>query len=196
MLKYYLDITLQHSHEINQYFILQKVFQQLHLGFVEAQNVDGVVPIGLSFPNYHNKELDTKLCKLRLLATDENILEKFNVKHLLARFSDYVHMTGIRPVPSQVYGYAIYHRQQSKSASAYRRLVQRMSEREGITMLEAEAKITSFKQQELKVPYINVYSASSEQRFRLFIVRREAEASSYSGFNSYGLSNTSTVPEF
>ena len=192
-MKAYLDITLQHSHEINQYFVLQKVFQQLHLGFVEMQDNNGVVPIGLSFPEYLLKGLGSKL---RLLSVDENILEKFNAKQRLARFSDYVHLTSIRAVPAQASRYAIYQRQQPKSASAFRRLVRRMSERESISLDEADARIVNFKQQKLKTPYINICSASSGQRFRLFIVKKSAETSAYNGFNSYGLSYTSTVPEF
>ena len=193
MLKAYLDITLHRNADISQYFVLQKVFQQLHLGFVEIQDGNGVMPIGLSFPEYLFKGLGSKL---RLLSVDENILEKFNAKQRLARFSDYVHLTSIRAVPAQASSYAIYQRQQPKSSSAYRRLVRRMSEREGITIAEATARITNFKEQQVDTPYINVCSTSSGQRFRLFIVKKTAEVSAYSGFNSYGLSHTSTVPEF
>ena len=195
MLKAYLDITVRRNSDVNQYFVLQKVFQQLHLVFVEMQNAEGLVPLGLSFPNYQpeDKGLGNKL---RLLSAEENILEKFNAKESLARFSDYVHLTGIRAVPARVRGYAIYQRQQPKSASALRRLARRMSEREGISVQEAEAKITGFKPPRLKVPYINVCSASSGQRFRLFIDKKVSDISVYKGFNSYGLSNTSTVPEF
>ena len=193
MLKAYLDITLQRSHEINQYFVLQKVFQQLHLGFVEMQDDNGAVPIGISFPDYQVRVLGSKL---RLLSVDGDNLEKFNPKQRLVRFSDYVHITGIRAVPTRANSYAIYQRQQPKSVSHYRRLAKRLSEREGVSIAEAEAKITNFKQQELKTPYINVCSASSGQRFRLFIIKKVSEVSAYSGFNSYGLSYTSTVPEF
>ena len=194
MLKHYLDITLQHSHEINQYFVLQKVFQQLHLGFVETQDANGVVPIGISFPNYHDKEKWGS--KLRLLSTAESVLEKFNTKGRLARFSDYVHITGIRAVPERANSYALYQRQQPKTASDLRRLVKRLAKRENITIAAAEARMASVKMKLVKTPYINVCSASSGQRFRLFIMKKEAEASVSNGFNSYGLSKTSTVPEF
>lgn len=193
MLKAYLDVTLRRNREISQYFVLQKIFQQLHLGFVEMQNAEGVVPLGLSFPEYQFKGLGSKL---RLLSAEESVLEKFNAKRRLARFSDYVHLTGIRAVPARVRSYAIYQRQQPKSMPAFRRIVRRMSEREDISLQEAEAKITSFKTQLLKTPYINVCSASSRQRFRLFIVKKMSDTSIYKGFSSYGLSNTSTVPEF
>lgn len=195
MLKAYLDITVRRNSDVSQYFVLQKIFQQLHLSLVEMQNAEGLVPLGLSFPNYQleDKGLGNKL---RLLSVEENILAKFNAKEKLARFSDYVHLTGVRAVPARVSGYAIYQRQQPKSASALRRLARRMSEREGIPIQEAEAKITSFKLQLIKVPYINVCSASSGQRFRLFIAKKMSDTSVYKGFSSYGLSNTSTVPEF
>ena len=192
-MKAYLDITVLHSHEINQYFILQKVFQQLHLGFVEMQDDKGNVPIGISFPAYHAKGLGSKL---RLLAVDDSVLEKFNAKQRLAKFSDYVHITGVRAVPERASSYAIYQRQQPRSASQFRRLVKRMSEREGVSIEEAEARITNFKQQQMRLPYINIYSVSSRQRFKLFIAKKATETSVYNGFSSYGLSNTSTVPEF
>lgn len=194
MLKAYLDITVRRNSDVNQYFVLQKIFQQLHLSFVEMQDAEGLVPLGLSFPEYECQQgLGNKL---RLLSVEESVLEKFNAKESLARFSDYVHLTSIRAVPARVKGYATYQRQQSKSASALRRITRRMSKREGISIQEAEAKITSFKAPRLKVPYINVCSASSGQRFRLFIAKKVSDTSIYKGFSSYGLSNTSTVPEF
>lgn len=192
-MKSYLDITLRHNCDINLYFVLQKVFQHLHLGFVKIQDTHGVIPIGISFPEYKPTLLGSKL---RLLSAEESVLEKFDAKGQLARFDDYIHVTGIRAVPSRTNSYVIYQRQQPKSASAFRRLVRRMSEREGISAAEAEARITGFKEQRVDTPYINVRSASSGQCFRLFILKKKAEVAIYDGFSSYGLSCTSTVPEF
>lgn len=192
-MKSYIEITLLPSADISRNFLWEKVFQQIHLGLVEMKTANGTVPIGISFPEY-NTERHALGSKMRLFAVDKPVLEKLNVPKCLRRFNDYVHLTRIRPVPGHVSAYASYIRQQSKSSK--QRLARRKAKREGIEFEQALKLLEGFQEQQLKNPFITMTSQSSGRRFRLFILKKKTEQSIDKGFSSYGLSPSSTVPEF
>jgi CRISPR-associated endonuclease Csy4 len=192
-MKYYIEISLLPSADINLNFLWEKVFQQVHLGLVEMKTSNGAVPIGISFPEY-NAERHELGRKMRLFAADKLVLETLNAPKWLRRFNDYVHLTRIRPVPDHVSAYASYTRQQSKSSK--QRLARRKAKREGIELEQALKLLEDFQEQQLKNPFITMTSQSSGRRFHLFILKKEIEQPIDKGFSSYGLSPSSTVPEF
>lgn len=112
-MRWYIDITLLPGPEIPLYFLWQKVYQQLHLAFVENQE-NGKVRVGVAFPEYDIEKLHLGN-KLRLLATDKSDLEKLNLELALARLTDYVHITGMPAVPEKIEGFAFFKRIQLKS---------------------------------------------------------------------------------
>ena len=214
-MKYYIEITLLENSDINLFGLWSKLFQQIHLGLVEMQDEQGRVPIGLSFPEYVIGEKYSLLGgKLRLLAKDEATLSQFNAAKWLSRLSDYVHCTGIRPVPEKIIGYAIYQREQPKTNKE--RLARRYAKRHhvdyetalnGTVDLLADKKPANadYKMQfrycdlpkkSVSTPFIRLKSMSSEQTFCLWIKKTGVAESSGSTFSSYGLSAVSTVPEF
>ncbi len=193
-MKNYQEITLRLDTDINQYFLWKKIFQQVHLKFVELQDNNGMISIGISFPGYkYNNKIVCLGSKLRLFAPDEDILKSFNTQKMLNYFSDYIHCTSIREVPEK-YGHAIYWRQQPKSSVL--RMARRKAKREKISHKEALERLKNFNEQRIRAPYINVVSHSSKHYFRLFIVKKVVESSMIGNFNCYGLSSKSTVPEF
>ena len=130
-MNHYLEITLLPNYEINLFSLWSKTFQQIHLGLVEIQDAQKRVPIGLSFPEYKmGKKFSILGSKLRLFAADEAALTRFDVASRLSRLSDYVHCTGIRPVPSTIKGYAIYQREQPKTGRE--RLARRYAKRHNL----------------------------------------------------------------
>ena len=192
-MKYYIEITVLPSADIGHHFLWEKVFQQVHLGLVEMKTSNGTVPIGISLPEY-NTERHELGSKLRLFAADSLLLETLNASKWLERFMDYVHLTRIRPVPDHISAYACYSRQQPKSSKE--RLARRKAKREGIELEQALKLLEGYQEQQLKNPFIIMTSQSSARRFYLFILKEEAERPINQGFNSYGLSRSSTVPEF
>lgn len=194
-MKNYQEITLRPDTDINKYFLWQKVFQQVHLRFVDLKDDEGMVSIGISFPEY--KYNDKVIClgaKLRLFAPDdEGILETFNTQKILNHFSDYIHWTSIRETPNKC-SYAIYWRKQLKSNIL--RTARRKAKREGLSYDEALKKLERFNEQKTKAPYVNIKSHSSGHQFRLFIVKKTVSQAVTGKFNCYGLSSQSTVPEF
>lgn len=211
----YLEITLIPNADINRHFLWSKTFQQIHLGLVETQDAQKRVPIGLSFPEYKMGEKFGVLgSKLRLFAADEAALTRFDVARRLSRLSDYVHCTGIRPVPDAVKGYAVYQREQPKTSKE--RLARRYAKRHNMdyeaafngkvelcakhdNATEFQKVLMSYSQMPHKTittPFIRLKSLSNGNTFCLWIKKTDVENHSDGAFTTYGLSSTATVPEF
>jgi CRISPR-associated endonuclease Csy4 len=194
-MRFYLEITLLPNPEVGINFLWSKVFQQIHLGLVEMKDEQGYVPIGLSFPDYVIGEKQSLLgSKLRLFAQDETTLGQFNASQWLSRLNDYMHCTGIRPVPEKITGYATYQREQPKTNKE--RLARRYAKRHNVdydTALKCYGKMA---QQTITAPFIHLQSLSSGNEFFLWIKKTVVTEPSGMAFSSYGLSAVSTVPEF
>ncbi len=203
-MKFYVEITLSPDIEasISFNFLWQKVYQQLHLKFVEMKDEStspsppfeggSLQPIGVSFPHYDAKA-NTLGDNIRLFASDFEILERFNARQTLKKFIDYVHVTNIRNVPSNV-KYGCFQRLQLKTSNL--RLARRKAKRENI---DVESVLSNFQRvEELKMPpFVWIQSASNGEKFKLFVVYNElANDNCAAGFGTYGLSGESTVPIF
>ncbi len=214
-MNYYLEVTLLPNYETNLFSLWSKTFQQIHLGLVEIQDAQKRVPIGLSFPEYKMGEKFGILgSKLRLFAADEAALTRFDVASRLSRLSDYVHCTGIRPVPSTVKGYAVYQREQPKTGRE--RLARRYAKRHNLdyetafngkvelcakhdNAIECERMLMSYSEMPHKTittPFIRLKSLSGGNTFCLWIKKKEIENSINGIFTTYGLSSAASVPEF
>lgn len=230
-MKFYLEITLLPNPEVGIHFLWSKVYQQIHLGLVEMQDNQGRVPIGVAFPGYvqggHSRlpaSHDTRTSlyiekygvlggKLRLFAEHEATLSQFNAGHWLARLSDYVHCTSIRPVPEKLSGYATYQREQPKTNKE--RLAKRYAKRHGMdleTALHSTIDLTvkpppdaayktrfrycDMPQKSVTTPFIRLKSLSGGQTFCIWIKKTVVAEQSGAVFSRYGLSAVSTVPEF
>jgi len=185
-MKSYLEITLLPNPEVGVNFLWSKVFQQIHLGLVEMQDDQGRVPIGLSFPEYVIGDKYSLLgSKLRLFANDEAMLKQFDAVKWLARLSDYVHSTSIRPVPEKIIGYTIYQREQPKTnpERLARRYARRLAEREKRAEVDAdyETALTQYSKrhrQTINSPFIQLKSLSSDNNFCLWVKKIPVDAQS------------------
>lgn len=194
-MNHYIEITLLPNTDINLFSLWSKVFQQIHLGLVEMQDEQGRIPIGVSFPEYITGEKYSLLgSKLRLLAQDQATLDKFNAPKWLSRLSDYVHCTGIRPVPEKILGYAVYQREQAKTGNE--RLARRYAKRHDMDYDTALMRYSALTHKTLATPFIRLKSLSGDQMFCLWIKKTKVEALSGTTFSSYGLSAVAGVPEF
>lgn len=195
MINYYQELSLLPQEEINIHFLWSKVFQQIHLGLVEMQDNQKQVPIGVSFPEYVVDEKYSLLGgKCRLFAQDETTLVHFNVAKWLARLSDYVHCTSIRPVPKKLKRYAIYQRQQPKTSKE--RLARRYAVRHNVSYDEALLRYNEMAHKSITTPFIRLKSLSSDKTFCLWIRKTTVSEPSGTTYSSYGLSKKATVPEF
>ena len=193
-MKYYLDITILQSSDIDQHFLLSKVYQQIHIGLVEMKDADDKVQIGIAFPHYNvdNNRLGSKL---RLLEKDSATLEKFNANNLFSRMNDYVDITSICDVPTNIKTFACFPRIQIKSNNE--RLARRKAKRENILYEQALAALEKYPEKRTKAPFIHINSQSNGEKFYLYIDYTEHKKSNIgAGFSTYGLSKQSTVPIF
>jgi CRISPR-associated endonuclease Csy4 len=132
-MKFYLEITILPNQEIDKNFILSRLFAQIHLGLVEVARVSNNrdrSAIAVAFPEYKfNKKdkFDTAGSKIRLFAKNKQDLEAFPLKKL-ENLQDYISLSRIEEVPSNIETYSIYQRYQPKTS--YDRLAKRYLKRE------------------------------------------------------------------
>lgn len=193
-MKYYQEITLLPGPEISLNFLWSKVYQLLHPILAASADSQGRTPFGVSFPGYTMEHDRPSLGnKLRVFASDGESLEALQLKNRFQRLEDYLHIVRIpRQVPETVSGYSRYARIHQEANSAAK--ARRYSLRNGISLSEAR-KLFPPNGARLKDPYIRLNSKSTGQKMLLFIRKTESEAKDGS-FNTYGLSNVATVPEF
>ena len=192
-MKAYLDITLLPGADISQHFLWGKAYKQIHLGMVDKKMLNGLSPFGIAFPEY-NADACCLGMKLRLFAEDKMTLESFNTKQWLNCLCDYVHITSIRDVPKNIANYSRYKRKQSKSS--LERLARRKAKHEAISFEQALESLKNRKENLLEAPFIKITSNSSGENFRIFIIKETTNELINDGFSCYGLSATSTLPDF
>jgi len=195
-MKCYQEITLLPGYDISLSFIWSKVYQQLHLCLVEQQVDYGNVPYGVSFPQYRREDKKPLLGeKIRVFANSEEELARLELKKKVERLLDYVHTTGIRAAPEKVAGYSTYRRvrQENSADSKARRFLTRHKNME---YDQAVAMFSRKKRSFCDFPYVQLKSLTNNNQFRLYIEKKPCAGETYDGFGTYGLSHTSTVPEF
>ncbi|MGR3219379.1 MAG: type I-F CRISPR-associated endoribonuclease Cas6/Csy4 [Candidatus Anammoxibacter sp.] len=189
----YIDITLLPGADIGHNYLLEKVYQQIHIGLADTKTANNASTIGIAFPEYNASKYKLG-SKLRLFSHDKLTLENFNAQKRLNRLADYVHVTGIRDVPGNITSYKRYKRQQSKSN--IERLARRKAKRSNINLEEALNRLKPHKESFLKLPFIKVSSNSSGHNFRLFIAEEDCTEQINERFSCYGLSAKSSLPDF
>lgn len=200
-MNYYVDIKLECDTEITLGFIWQKVYTQMHLALVELKDENNTVDIGFSFPLYNNHPFPLGDV-LRVFGNSKERLEELNLTKWLNRLDGYAYVGEIQRVPTDVKGYVCFGRKQFKSGAEVRRLAKRYAKRNGVSEEEAlstfelaEKKYTKLKE-ENKLPFVNIKSLSNRQPIKIFIIKKEVESAEKGVFNTYGLSNFSTLPWF
>jgi CRISPR-associated endonuclease Csy4 len=202
-MRVYQEITLLPQAGISGHFLMEKVFQQVHIALADNKSSTGDTrsdeetasecsEYGISFPDY-SLEPPTPGGRLRIFAESGVKLEKLDIGHWLERMRDYCRWSLINPVPGEV-SFARFSRRQFHTN--VERLARRRAKRHGESFQEALNTLSGFRDQTSRLPYINVESHSGNERFRLFIEKIDTEKERRGFFNCYGLSKTATVPWF
>ena len=197
-MQYYIELTLLPNEDASAYFLWSKVYTQLHIAFAEQADEEGKISYGVSFPKYRliqQKKLGYLGDKIRIFADSVEALEQLNLTHWLARLQDYVHILSARKVPEdKVNGYATYFKVNPKLTVEQRVIHQ--AKRRGISIEEAQQHFKALELTETFEPYINMKSQTNDMNFRLIIGKKRVDEANIGKFGSYGLSRTSTVPDF
>jgi len=192
-MNYYTELTLIPNVETPPHYLWKKVIQQIHIGLVELKEESGKVPIGISFPYYNIKKMLIGN-RIRLFAQTEEKLLALDLNTRVNRLSDYVHVASIKPVPDKIKGYATFFKVQKKTYKDI--LVRRRSRRHNISIEQAYKDYEGFVPRKIDLPYINMLSCSTGQKYRIYVEKIDMQEPVYEGFTTFGLSRTSTVPSF
>ena len=178
----YIDITVLPDPEFSTTTLMNALYSKLH----RTLAVLGEVNIGVSFP--HLKKTPGEILRLH---GGELALQKLINQNWSKGLSDYIQVTQIQLVPKETKHIRVERVQEKMTAARLRRAVKRGS----MTVDEAETVLAN--RQQLKKPFLQLQSSSTKQRFPLFINQGKPQSKMIAGkFNSYGLSDSATVPWF
>lgn len=185
---HYADIHLLPDPELAPHHLTAAMFTKLHLALMAM----GTDAIGITFPGYQ-KSPPQLGDKLRLVGPADALLLLLSAP-CLGAMRDHLRISTVLPVPAGV-EHRNLRRVQAKSSPA--RLRRRQIKRHGLSEAEALAQVPDSAAERLRLPFVQVRSASTGQTFRLFLDLGPAQPPSSEGnFNAYGLSSSRTVPWF
>lgn len=196
-MNYYLELTIIGNPELTPYQIWSKLYTQLHLAFVEQKDEQDKVGYGVSFPQYRtlaDKKIAYLGYKLRVFAPTEQALSALNLDKWLERLVDYIHISSIRSVPNDIKGYVNYYRATPKMTLDER--ITHQAKRYGVSYDKAAKHFENYEEQSFAHPYVQLISQTNQQSYPLYIGKQTAEVLTDGRFGTYGLSRTSSVPEF
>ena len=189
VMDYYLDITLLPDPEFSQNHLMDALFAKLHRALVAAVCGD----IGISFPQV--REQGTGLGTVLRLHGRVAQLNEMMAANWLTGMRDHTALSGVLAVPPTCTSFRVVSRIQAKSSPARER--RRLMRRKGLTEEQAVARIPDNCAEVLQLPYVQMHSQSSGERFLLFVRHGPVQAAPAEGmFSAYGLSPTGTIPWF
>ena len=184
-MKHYIEIRLLPDTEFSPSLLMNALFAKFHRALAEA----GHGEIGVSFPQAQKTLGDT----VRLHGS-QGALQRLMAIGWLKGLADYTRVTAITAVPDNC-RYRIVKRVQVKSS--VERMYRRSVKKGWLSADEAVARMDSSKEQQLRLPFVQLKSNSSGQAFRLFIQQGKfLDAPVKGGFSAYGLSDVATIPWF
>lgn len=185
---HYIEITLLTDPEFPATTLMNALFAKLHRGLVDYGKRD----IGISFPDVDRSECGLG-SRLRLHGSLSSLDGLMGVPWVQG-MRDHMEVGKTVPVPAQCL-HRVIRRIQAKSSPE--RMRRRLVARAAISEDEARLRIPDSAAQRLRLPYVEITSRSTQQRFRLFIEHLPPRSTATSGtFGVYGLSSSATVPWF
>ena len=185
---HYLDITLRPDPEIGPAHLLNALYAKLHRALAHM----GTGDVGVSFPQLAPQ--GQHLGQVLRLHGSPEALQSLQALPWLQGMSDHVQVGEVAPVPLHAQHRSV-NRVQAKSSPE--RLRRRQIKRKGLTEAQALAQVPDSARETLALPYLDVHSSSTDQRFRLFVRHGAMQAVPIGGiFSAYGFSPQTTVPWF
>ncbi|MDT8893133.1 type I-F CRISPR-associated endoribonuclease Cas6/Csy4 [Halomonas sp. I1] len=187
---HYLDIRLRPDPEFPAAMLMNALYSKLHRALYDLQADD----IGVSLPDHKTGvRARTPGGRLRLHA-QQSRLEELMALSWLAGMRDHVALSDIAPIPEEASHRCVVRRQFNTGGPSR---VKRYARRHDISEEEARQCMSAPAERKISLPFVQVNSRSSGQRFALFIEHGNLQAEPTTGrFNHYGLSREATVPWF
>lgn len=185
---HYIDIHLRPDPEFVQHQLMAALFAKLHRLLAQMQSQR----IAVSFPGYRESPA-TLGATLRLIGPASELTQLME-RNWLQGMRDHTDVQPMETVPLEA-AHRTLRRVQAKSNPE--RLRRRQMRRHNLTAEQALERVPDHCAENLKLPFLTITSASTGQRFRLFLRVGAPCSTAHAGdFNSYGLSSTATIPWF
>ena len=185
----YCELKALPNPEIIESAVIAELMQTLHQLLPQF---DG--RIGLDFPAYNQDRTLGGIIRILGQKEDMQALRALLEGHSVVQ--DYALLTGLDDIPAGVERYASYQRQHVRGNSRYQRQKQRHESR-GTWNEVLEQALQEKCSRPLHLPHVKLRSASTSQRFMLFIKRKSRSKPQVGSFSGYGLGiDGSTVPVF
>lgn len=187
---HYIDIRLRPDPDFPASMLMGALYSKLHRALFDLEAED----IGVSFPDHKlGVRARTPGDRLRLHAGQAR-LEQLMALSWLTGMRDHVSLATTQPVPADA-KHRVVRRRQFNTGSPSR--AKRYAKRHSIEVEEAQRLMETPAARQIALPFVQVSSRSSGQRFALFIEHSELQSQPVAGrFNHYGLSSEATVPWF
>lgn len=187
-MQHYIEIHLRPDPEFAPHQLMAALFGKLHRCLAQIKSTR----IAVSFPGYLATPA-TLGNTLRLIGPEADLA------HLMA--ADWLRgmrdHADVRPQAEVPAGAQQRSLRRAQAKSSPDRLRRRQMRRHQLTAEQALAQIPDSCAETLALPFLTVASASTGQRFRLFVRLGPVVSGAQAGeFNSYGLSSTATIPWF
>ena len=188
MSTHYIDVRLLPDPEFSQAHLLGALYAKFHRSLVEL----GTQEIGVSFPQYSMQP--RTLGQLLRVHGSEDILNALLSTNWLQGMRDHVVVGDLSVAPQDALHRRLLRRQFKTSVE---RLRYRRMRRKGEPYDVAAQAIPDSVERHPDLPYVQLRSASTGQRFCVFLALGDPEPQPVTGvFNTYGLSRTATLPWF
>lgn len=187
---YYLDIRLRPDPDFSPALLMGALYSKLHRALVDLEADD----IGVSFPDHKLGVRARTPGDLLRLHGREARLEQLMENSWLTGMRDHVMLQAMQGVPSESQ-HRVVRRRQFNTGGLSR--AKRYAQRHDIDIEQAQRLMQAPAARQIALPFVQVSSRSSGQRFALFIEHGPPQSQPVAGrFNQYGLSGEATVPWF
>lgn len=187
---HYLDIRLRSDPDFPAPMLMGALYGKLHRALYDFRSND----IGVSWPD-HKTGVSARSHgdRLRLHSRRER-LEQLMGTAWLTGMRDHVIVEAVQPIPDNPRHRTVSRRQFNTGSPSRAR---RYARRHEIDPAHAQQLMAEPARRQISLPFIQLASRSTGERFPLFIEHGRLQAGPTSGsFNSYGLSSKATVPWF
>lgn len=187
---HYIDIRLRPDPDFAPAMLMGALYNKLHRALFDLQAVD----VGVSFPGHkHGVRVRTLGDHLRLHGTQTRLQHLMRADWLTG-MRDHTQVSEMLTVPASAQHINVA-RKQFNTGSESR--AKRYAKRHDIPEAEARKIYTKLAERRIELPFVQLNSRSTQQRFSLFIEHGKPAASATEGtFSHYGLSPSATVPWF
>lgn len=183
----HIDVGVLPQTEVPPHQILNEIYGRLHAWLVSTRSVS----VGVVFPQYRLDPIG--LGSVVRLVGERTVLEACAVDSWLGPIREYVRIKSLRDVPADAEWRRLVRVQVKSNPDRLRR---RYAQRHGCSFEDAVAIIPASVAKMAALPFLSLCSGSTGQAYRLYLRLEEACEPSNGPFNTFGLSNTATIPWF